>query len=224
MEAFTGKTAIVTGGASGIGFALAKAFLEDGANVMVADIERAVLDQSLSQPRNYGNRVRGVVCDVSQRSSIAAAKRETIGSFGRVHILCNNAGVASGGLIEEISDADWQWVIGVNFMGIVHGVSELVPHFKSHGERCHIVNCFDCWILSDAVCSSVFGNQICRRRAVRKSCARTRGDQYWRERALPQHGPHPHSRKSAQQPDRPCDVRAVESAARSDWRCSSSRN
>ena len=72
---------------------------------------------------------RGVVCDVSQRSSIAAAKQETIGSFGRVHILCNNAGIASGGLIEDISD--WQWVIGVNFLGIVHGVSEFVPHFKS---------------------------------------------------------------------------------------------
>jgi NAD(P)-dependent dehydrogenase (short-subunit alcohol dehydrogenase family) len=140
MKRFAGKTAFITGGASGIGLALARAFLAEGMNVMLADIEEPVLTAALASLSNHGPRVKGAVCDVSRREMLERAAAEAIAAFGKVHILCNNAGVSRAGLAERVALGDWAWVVGVNLMGAVHGIEILLPHMKAHGEEGHIVN------------------------------------------------------------------------------------
>ena len=140
MQDFSGKTALVTGGASGIGLALVEAFLAQGMNVVMADIEAAARDRALAPLARHGDRVRGVACDVASRESVAAARDAAIAAFGPVHVLCNNAGVGTGGRIDTVPPAAWEWLMGVNLMGVVHGLGEFVPHMKAHGEPAHIVN------------------------------------------------------------------------------------
>jgi NAD(P)-dependent dehydrogenase (short-subunit alcohol dehydrogenase family) len=140
MKSFAGKTAFITGGASGIGLALARAFLAEGMNVMLADIEEPALAAALVSLSNHGPRVRGAVCDVSRRETLERAAAETIAAFGKVHILCNNAGVSRAGLAERVALSDWAWVVGVNLMGAVQGIEIFLPHMKAHGEEGHIVN------------------------------------------------------------------------------------
>jgi len=136
----TGKTAFVTGGASGIGRALGCALLEAGASVMLADIERNALEETVAELAERSPRVEGVVCDVSDRESLFGAAARTFEMFGHVHLLCNNAGVSRAGVAEEIAPADWQWVIGVNLMGTIHGIQAFLPRMKAHPESGHIVN------------------------------------------------------------------------------------
>jgi NAD(P)-dependent dehydrogenase (short-subunit alcohol dehydrogenase family) len=140
MKEFRGKTAFVTGAASGIGLALARTFLDRGMNVMMADVETAALQAAVHSLSNYGDRVGSVLCDVSVGEAIGEAAARTFERFGKVHILCNNAGVSRGGRVEEISPSDWEWVIGVNLYGAIHGIRTFVPHMKTHGESSHIVN------------------------------------------------------------------------------------
>jgi NAD(P)-dependent dehydrogenase (short-subunit alcohol dehydrogenase family) len=140
MREFRGKTAFVTGGASGIGLAMAKAFAEAGMNVMLADVERAALDSAQEDLRRYGNHVRGIACDVADADSVERAAQATFAAFGKVHVLCNNAGVAAGGGIDVISVDSWRWVMDVNLMGVVYGVRSFLPHMRAHGEGGHIVN------------------------------------------------------------------------------------
>src|SRR5215472_4339366 len=140
MREFQGKTAFVTGGASGIGFAMAKAFAEEGMNVMLADVEQKALDSALKDLNQYGNHVRGVACDVADPDSVERAAQATFSAFGKVHILCNNAGVAAGGGVDLISIDNWRWVVDVNLMGVVHGIRSFLPHMREHGEGGHIVN------------------------------------------------------------------------------------
>jgi NAD(P)-dependent dehydrogenase (short-subunit alcohol dehydrogenase family) len=140
MREFKGKTAFVTGGASGIGFAMAKAFAEEGMNVMLADVEQSALDSALKDLGQYGNHVRGVACDVADPDSVERAAQATFAAFGKVHVVCNNAGVAAGGGIDQISVDNWRWVIDVNLMGVVYGVRSFLPHIREHGEGGHIVN------------------------------------------------------------------------------------
>ena len=140
MREFKGKTAFVTGGASGIGLAMAKAFAERGMNVMLADVERSALDSALTDIGKLGNHVRGVACDVADPDSVQRAAQATFEAFGRVHVLCNNAGVAAGGGIDTISIENWRWVVDVNLMGVVYGVRSFLPHMRAHGEGGHIVN------------------------------------------------------------------------------------
>ncbi len=113
MREFQGRTAFVTGGASGIGLALGRAFAAAGMNVMLADIEPAALDQAVAGFAGGTARVRGVLCDVSSADSMREAAERTLAAFDKVHVLCNNAGVSKGGLMEQIPAADWEWVIGV---------------------------------------------------------------------------------------------------------------
>jgi NAD(P)-dependent dehydrogenase (short-subunit alcohol dehydrogenase family) len=122
MRDFAGKTAFVTGGASGIGLAMAQAFIAVGMKVMLADIERDALDAALVSLRGTDAEVRGVVCDVADRAAVQLAASETIATFGRVHVVCNNAGVGAGGEMESISPGDWQWVIEVNLWGAIYGI------------------------------------------------------------------------------------------------------
>lgn len=140
MREFKGKTAFVTGGASGIGLAMAKAFAEKGMNVMLADVERSALDSALTDLGRLGNYVRGVACDVADPDGVERAAQATFEAFGKVHVLCNNAGVAAGGGIDTISIENWRWVVDVNLMGVVYGVRSFLPHMRAHGEGGHIVN------------------------------------------------------------------------------------
>jgi NAD(P)-dependent dehydrogenase (short-subunit alcohol dehydrogenase family) len=140
MREFKGKTAFVTGGASGIGLSMARAFAEAGMNVMLADVERSALDQALKDLNRYGNQVQGVACDVADPNGVERAAQATFSAFGKVHVLCNNAGVAAGGGIDQISVDNWRWVVDVNLMGVVYGVRSFLPHILDHGEGGHIVN------------------------------------------------------------------------------------
>ncbi|HEX2365720.1 MAG TPA: SDR family NAD(P)-dependent oxidoreductase, partial [Bradyrhizobium sp.] len=140
MREFKGKTAFVTGGASGIGLSMAKAFAEAGMNVMLADVEQGALDRALKDLSQYGNHVLGIACDVADPDQVERAAQATFSAFGKVHVLCNNAGVAAGGGIDQISVDNWRWVVDVNLMGVVYGVRSFLPHIRSHGEGGHIVN------------------------------------------------------------------------------------
>ncbi len=139
MHQLAGKTAFVTGGASGIGLALGRVFAEAGMKVMLADIEAAALDAAVkSFSRDVD--VRGVPCDVADPESVERAAKTAFEAYGNVHILCNNAGVGGGSGIDEISLATWRWVLDVNLMGVVHGIHAFLPHIRKHGEGGHIVN------------------------------------------------------------------------------------
>lgn len=140
MRELGGKAAFVTGAASGIGLAMATAFAREGMKVMLADIEAGALDKAVDALRAGGADVRGVVCDVADPGSVDGAAQASFLAFGKVHVVCNNAGVAGGGGIDQISVDDWRWVIDVNLMGVVHGIRSFLPHIRAHGEGGHIVN------------------------------------------------------------------------------------
>jgi NAD(P)-dependent dehydrogenase (short-subunit alcohol dehydrogenase family) len=141
MREFNGKAAFVTGGASGIGLALGRALAEAGARVMLADVEEEALDRAVAGLRG-GNlaEVRGTVCDVRDYGAVERAAAAAIEAFGKIHVVCNNAGVGGRSGADAISLADWRWVIDINLMGVVHGVRAFVPHLTGHGEGGHIVN------------------------------------------------------------------------------------
>lgn len=138
MQEFRDKTAFITGGASGIGLAMAKAFAEAGMKLMLADIEQDALVAAIKSLAPYS--AHGVTCDVADPDSVERAAQETFATFGKVHVLCNNAGVAAGGGIDSISIDNWRWVIDVNLMGVVHGLKSFLPQMRGHGEGGHIVN------------------------------------------------------------------------------------
>src|SRR3954466_13756858 len=140
MRDLAGKTAFVTGGAGGIGFALGRAFAEAGMKVMLADIETDALAAAVKSLHNVGPDVRGVLCDVADAANVDRAARETIEAFGNVHVVCNNAGVAAAGGIDDISLDNWRWVLDVNLMGVLHGVRAFLPHIRAHREGGHFVN------------------------------------------------------------------------------------
>lgn len=144
MQAFEGKTAVITGAASGIGRALAHRFAAARMNVVLADVEREALDRAVHELEERQHRVIGVPTNTMLRDSVVALAERAIAEFGKVHVLCNNAGVASmSGTqkpIWEVSAGDWQWVMGVNFWGVLYGLQAFVPHMISHGEEGHVVN------------------------------------------------------------------------------------
>jgi NAD(P)-dependent dehydrogenase (short-subunit alcohol dehydrogenase family) len=140
MRELAGKTAFVTGGASGIGLALGRAFVQAGMNVMLADIETDALEAAVESLRGSGTEVRGIVCDVADPLSVERAAEASCQAFGKVNVVCNNAGVAAPGGIDDISLDNWRWVLDVNLMGVVHGIRTFLPHIRAHGEGGHIVN------------------------------------------------------------------------------------
>lgn len=139
MRDLAGKTAFITGGASGIGFAMAQAFLDAGMKVAIGDIEQGALEKAVTRLSASGE-VLGVACDVASAQSMEDAAARTTAAFGNVHVLCNNAGVAGGGGVDAISVEDWRWVMDVNVMGVIHGLSAFLPAMRAHGEGGHIVN------------------------------------------------------------------------------------
>jgi NAD(P)-dependent dehydrogenase (short-subunit alcohol dehydrogenase family) len=140
MRQLAGKAAFVTGGASGIGLALGQAFAQAGMKVMLADVEADALAAAVESLRQVGPDVRGIACDVADPASVARAAAASFEAFGNIHVVCNNAGVAAGGGIDNISVDNWRWVIDVNLMGVVYGVRSFLPHIRAHGEGGHIVN------------------------------------------------------------------------------------
>src|SRR6202158_5551121 len=140
MRELAGKTAFVTGGASGIGFALGAAFAQAGMKVMLADIETGALAGGVESLHDFGPNIRGVACDVADSASVERAAKASCEAFGNVHVVCNNAGVAAAGGIDNISLDNWRWVLDVNLMGVLHGIRSFLPHIRAHGEGGHIVN------------------------------------------------------------------------------------
>ena len=139
MREFQGKGAFITGGASGVGFALARAFGRANMRVMLADIEVDTLNAALAELKGEGIEAYGTECDVADRTSVQRAAKETFAVLGKVHLVCSNAGVGCGGPLELITPGDWNWVIGVNLMGFVHVIQSFLPHLKQQGEGGHIV-------------------------------------------------------------------------------------
>lgn len=137
---FEGQVAFVTGAASGIGFGIAKAFAANGMKVMMADIEEEPLAKAVAELREANGAVEGVICDVSDIDAVRAAADKTIETFGKVHVIVNNAGVGGGGETGSIPLEDWKWVVDVNLWGVVHGCETFVPLIKEHGEGGYIVN------------------------------------------------------------------------------------
>jgi NAD(P)-dependent dehydrogenase (short-subunit alcohol dehydrogenase family) len=141
MKEFKGKVAVVTGAASGIGRAMAERFAAEGMKVVLADVEAGVLAQTEAEMKAAGATVLAVRTDVSRASDVEALAGRTIDAFGAVHILCNNAGVPPVvGPSWELTEADWQWVLGVNLWGVIHGIRTFVPIMLKQGSEGHIVN------------------------------------------------------------------------------------
>jgi NAD(P)-dependent dehydrogenase (short-subunit alcohol dehydrogenase family) len=140
MREFAGKTAFVTGGAAGIGLALGRAFAQSGMKVMLADIETDALQAAVKGLQEISPDIRGTICDVADAASVERAAQAVFDAFGNVHVVCNNAGVATGGGIDHISLDNWRWVIDVNLMGVLYGIKSFLPHIRAHGEGGHIVN------------------------------------------------------------------------------------
>ena len=137
----SGKTAIVTGAASGIGLGIATALAEAGANVVMADIQKDAVEQAAHGLSGTNKRVMPVRIDVTQEQSVLEALAEAERHFGKLHIACNNAGVPMHGTqLLDVPPADWAFVIGVNIWGIIHGIRHFVPAILKHGEAGHIVN------------------------------------------------------------------------------------
>jgi len=130
----------VTGGASGIGFALGAGFAQAGMKVMLADIETDALAAAVKSLHDFGPNIRGVTCDVADPISVERAAKASYEAFGNVHVVCNNAGVVAAGGIDNISLDNWRWVLDVNLMGVLHGIRSFLPHIRAHGEGGHFVN------------------------------------------------------------------------------------
>ncbi len=140
MKDLKGKTAFITGGASGLGLSMAQAFVRQGMNVMIADIDEASLGAAEEDLVAIGGKVDSTICDVADRASIKAAAQHTIDAFGKVHIVCNNAGIGVVGPIGTIAEKDWDWIFDVNLKGVIAGTEIFLPLIESHGEGGHFVN------------------------------------------------------------------------------------
>jgi len=141
MKQFKDKVAVITGGASGIGLALARRAAAEGMRLALADIEDAALAAAADELRGAGAQVLTLKCDVSRAEDVERLAEQTLKAYGAAHLVCNNAGV--GGVrvkTWEASAKDWQWVLGVNVWGVIHGVRVFTPILLRQGEEGHIVN------------------------------------------------------------------------------------
>jgi NAD(P)-dependent dehydrogenase (short-subunit alcohol dehydrogenase family) len=140
MKDLAGKVAFITGGGSGIGFGIAKCAAEAGMKVAIADVRSDHLQQGLGKLRAAGAEAHGILVDVADAAAVERAAEETIKVFGKVHLVCNNAGVSIFGPMDAATMDDWRWMMGVNVDGVINGIQSFMPRLKAHGEGGHIVN------------------------------------------------------------------------------------
>ena len=140
METLSGKNAVITGAASGIGLAMAHAFAGAGMKVAMLDVEEAALAEAATAVREGGGNVIGLRTDVTDPASFEAAARRVARDFGKVHLLCNNAGVNVYKDLVDTTASDWAWLIDVNLKGVANGLGAFLPGMLAHGEGGHIVN------------------------------------------------------------------------------------
>jgi NAD(P)-dependent dehydrogenase (short-subunit alcohol dehydrogenase family) len=140
LTSLTDRTAVVTGGASGIGRALCLLFAREGANVVVADLDEAGMAETVAGVTRAGRRGLAVKTDVSRLADVQALADRAFGELGAVHVVCNNAGVALWGGLESVSHQDWEWAMGVNLWGVIHGVEAFVPRMVAQKQPGHVVN------------------------------------------------------------------------------------
>jgi len=140
MNEFKDKVAVITGSASGIGLGIARRAAKEGMKIVLADIEKVCLKQAEEELKSKGADVISVVTDVSKLEHIENLAQKTIETFGDVHLLCNNAGVASPGALWESILSDWEWVLGVNLWGVIHGIRTFIPIMLQQDNECYIVN------------------------------------------------------------------------------------
>ena len=139
MKVLRGKVAVITGGASGIGRAVAERAAAEGMKVVLADIEESPLNLTAGALESSGAEVEAVVADVSNGSDVEALRDRALERFGAVHLVHNNAGVGVGGLLWTVPTADWKWILGVNLWGVINGIRAFVPLLVEQGEG-HVVN------------------------------------------------------------------------------------
>jgi len=137
---FRDRVAVVTGGGSGIGRALARALAREGARIVVADVEPSAMAETIAAITAQGGDAIGVATDVSDLGQVRALADRAFGHYGAVHLLCNNAGVVVHGGLEAATHADWQWVIGVNLWGVIHGLEAFLPRLIAQRQGGHVVN------------------------------------------------------------------------------------
>ena len=142
MDTLQEKVAFITGGASGIGLGMAKAFANAGMKVVIADIWREHLDEALAgfEATNHRDQVHAIQLDVSDRPAFERAAAETLDRFGKLHVLCNNAGLGAGMRLKTTTYQDWDWAMGVMVGGAVNGIVNFLPRMIEQGEGGHIVN------------------------------------------------------------------------------------
>lgn len=140
MKEFKDKVAVITGAGSGIGLGIARRCVQEGMKVVLADVERDALAGAEKELTARGGTVLPVLTDVSRADQVEALAKKTIDTFGGVHLLCNNAGVAADGTIWECSLANWEWVIGVNLWGVLNGIRTFVPIMLSQDTEGYVVN------------------------------------------------------------------------------------
>ncbi|KGE02750.1 SDR family NAD(P)-dependent oxidoreductase [Pseudohaliea rubra] len=140
MKAFSNTTGFITGGASGIGLAMARELGRRGMQVMLADIEARVLDSSVETLRSEGIEAHGTVLDVGDPDAYARVAEETLTTLGKVNFLFNNAGVGTLSPAGQTPIRDWQWVVNVNLLGVAYGVEYFLPSMQALDEPCHVMN------------------------------------------------------------------------------------
>jgi NAD(P)-dependent dehydrogenase (short-subunit alcohol dehydrogenase family) len=140
MKHFAGRVAVVTGAGSGLGRELALRFARAGMKLALADVDAAALAKTESELKAAGSAAIAVRCDVSNGADVEGLAARTLDAFGAVHVVCNNAGIAPLGVVWENSVADWQWTLGVNLWGVIHGVRVFTPILLRQDDEGHIVN------------------------------------------------------------------------------------
>ena len=140
MDALKDRVAVITGGAGGIGMAMAQTFAARGAKLVLADLDDAALQRATETLTAAGAQALGVKTDVSKLDSVRALADAAVRRFGAVHIVCNNAGIGVFGMMSQATHRDWEFTMNVNFWGVVHGVETFVPLLLQQGDGGHIVN------------------------------------------------------------------------------------